>query len=669
MTRTKNGPPGIAGIFLLSILLICIFVTPVTAENMAYACYDLDTCTEWVNQGSLSLQWGKTGQMQVGGVKYTFRADDFDLRSKSAIIIVESEGTVSNKFMSMTARDTDRWFKLDNEIKVILKDVTEDSYKTPSAHIEIYGRGLPLLDIAFEASSERIKEIDISSEQYAPEQEKKIIVSVKNRGNAWADDVILKVNLGDFRLKGINDFEYHGNEIVKNLGCIGKDTQQSINFTIIAPKWDGKTSPYDLDQYINASAYGNDIKKDYYYANASKVFHCTEPKLEVVFEVVGKEINMTAWSARQEDGNEESNRKVHYEMKDAWEYSFIRTTIYNIGFYAVNDVEVDFAKVPEELINAETFEHGNHRDITPGNQYHCAKKLVPLRPGTYNFGPVNAKADFFGKEYTWSSGTGSITVHGPRLSLEKKLTLSDTGYKVNLLVKNDGDRAAWMNLNDVIPDNVGYVNGSAEKSLAGSDLALSDWDISVTQLANNSSILAVTGVLLPPGTSLEMNYDIGASAPDLPAAIATFKAVDNYHGEVRSSYYVAGAEVKQSWDMLKGWCSIETLAPLEPVKTVQTPPEEETLQSVENEIVIDTPIAVQIVDTTPIGWLSDQFSAVVLRVQALIDSTLGDTIEEIGIISSVVENMAVDAMDNHLYMVVIIIALGVFMLVYVLTSR
>lgn len=652
--------------FLLSLLL-----SGVASADTFCECDDLETCIEWVSEGSLSLQWGRTGQMEIDGIMYTFRADDFDLKTKSALISAEKQGAIRKEFLYLELQDSDKWFHWDNEIKVELTGISVDGYKTPSAQLQIYSRGKPGFEISFAASSGKVKGVDVSSEQYAPGQEKKLEVTVKNTGDAWAENVILKVDLGEFGLKSSKDFEYRNNIINANLGCIGKGKQQSINFTVIAPQWDGKTSPYELNYYLNATAGGTDINKGYHDTSTSTFFRCIDPELKVIMEVVGDEINMTTWTVRQGENSSNGNRKVYYEVWDAWEYSFLRTTIYNLGLYPVNDVSVTFADIPEELICVETVEHGDHTYVAPDGQYYIARKLVPLRQGTYSLGPVKATANFFGKEMAWSSGTGSIRVHGAYVTVEKELSRTDEGYTVGLVVKNEGDRAVWVNLTDIIPEDTGYVPGSAGKGLSQSESFLSEWDMGISEM-EGSLILRVSGVLLPPGTSLSLDYSISpASAPDLPAAKASFKAIDGYRGEAQSSLYVSGVEVKQRWDPLNGgWVMLspETLASLDPAVSeaaydyLYSSDDSYDPGDYSNEIRQDA------INSSTAGWL-DPLSASVLKVQEMIFKLFGGTIESASAAFTVIEDIAIDAVENYLYAIVIAIALGVFMAVYILTSR
>jgi hypothetical protein len=603
--------------------------------------------------------------MEVGGVKYAFRADDFDMRTKSALISAEKQGAVRKEFLFLELQDSDKWFQWDNDLKVELTGISVDGSNVPSAQLKIYSRGKPELEISFSASSNIIEDIDVSSEQYAPGQKKRIDVEVKNTGDAWVENVRLKVDLGEFKLQGNGDFEYRNNIIMKNLGCFEKGEQQSINFTVIAPEWDGRTSPYELNYSITAAASGTDILKENCDANSSVVFRCTDPELKVILEVVSDEINMTTWSVRQGENNTNGSRKVYYEIWDAWEYSFLRTNIYNLGFYPIDDVSVTFADIPADLMIVEIFENGNYAHVTPEGHYYLAQKLVPVRQGSYSFGPVTATVEFFGKDFTWSSETKSIIVHGAHVSVEKALSQTDEGYSVRLRTSNNGDRAAWVNLTDVIPEEASYLAGSVEESLAGSELSLSEWDLAISQVGS-SHIVSVSGVLLPPGTSLELAYNIGpADAPDLPAAKVAFRAIDGYRGEAQSSFFVAGAEVRQQWDPVNGgWVVVPA--------GIQATADVEALYSTEEMHAMEEDYSLQVqqdsANSSLPGWL-DPLSTSVLKVQELIHNTFGGTIEAVGKAFAVAEDMAIDAVENYLYAVIIAIALGVFLIVYVLISR
>jgi len=674
----KTSGPILSLFYITAIILLFSSFLPLASANTNCPCDDLDTCVQWVSEGSLSIQWGRTATQVVNDITYTFRADDFDEDLGAALISIEKGGVVRKEFLFLNGDYDRKWLEWDNEVKVELTDITEDGQKTPSAHVEIFSRGRPELEITIEASSETVDGVDVSSEQYAPGEEKHIDVEVKNTGEAWIENAILNVDIGEFRLKAKGDFEYRDGIIKKNLGCLEVGDTASINFTIVAPEWDGKTSPYELIYYVNATAGGYDIKDGYFDADSSYSFGCTDPDMKVVFEIVDEEINMTSWYVREFESSTYSRTSKDYEIRDAWEYSFLRTHVYNTGLYTVDDLTIDFTQVPDEFVIYETYESGSYRGMAPDGQYYLGQKLIPIRQGEYPFDSVVATANFFGKEFTWNSESGSITVHGPHVILSKSLSGSGTDYSVTLKAYNDGDRASWVNLTDIIPYELSYVGGSLEKSLEGSDLPLSEWDLSVSRV-NGIQIVSVEGVLLPPGSTLTFGYDFSSSsAPDLPPAVCEFRGIGNYDGEAQSSFYVGGSEVKQYWEPLNGgWISNPEDLEVTTAVALQPEPEEEDvdedLYSVEDEIpeALDISLEVQQESLAPtflsniIGSIEGLFN----KMQQFVGNTFSGVLSGFTSIFGMAENAAIDAVENYLYAIVIVIALAVFALVSTLITK
>ncbi|MEA1894732.1 MAG: hypothetical protein U9N36_05945, partial [Euryarchaeota archaeon] len=175
---------------------------------------------------------------------------------------------------------------------------------------------------------------------------------------------------------------------------------------------------------------------------------------------------------------------------------------------------------------------------------------------TYTFDAPYVEADFYGKDFLYESSGVTITVHGPHINLTKTVAEpeGDGTYKVTLNLRNDGDRAAHINLTDTVPAGAGYIEESAEEGIIGGGLPLSEWDLDLYRV-DDSHHIAVEGVLLPPGTALEASYLIRPDRfdeLDLPYAEAWFRARNYYEGVVRSSFWESGAEVVQAWDPSAG---------------------------------------------------------------------------------------------------------------------
>ena len=668
------------------VLLLFSSHLPLASANTECPCDDLDYCIEWVDEGSISVQWGQVETVAINGEVYTFRADDFDEDLNAALISIERDGSVRKEFLFLTGSSDRRWLEWDNEVAVVIADITLDGYKTPSVKLELYSRGRPSLEIEFEASEETVQGVDVSSEQYAPGEEKQIDVTIKNTGDAWIENVILEIDTDEMRVRSRGDFEYRDGSLKENLGCLAVDDSIEMNFTVVAPEWDGVTSPYDLVYYINATANGYDIKENDYQFTGSLELGCTDPDIEVVMELTTDEFNMTSWYVNNLDVNTASYSSSDYEIRDAEEFTFLRTRIFNTGLYTLSNIDVDFPEISEDLVIAESYESGDYSTMEDNGQYYLGLKLVAIKSGDYSFDEVVVQTSFFGENLSWKSGSESLKVHGPHIVLDKKLTRSDSDYTVSLDLSNDGDRAAWINLVDTIPDDLDYVGGSLEKSLEGSDLPLSEWDLSTT-VVNGTQTVSVTGVLLPPGSSLSMSYEFSSDEiPDLPAAICKFKSIWNYEGEAQSSYYVGGVEVKQYWKPLNGgWVTeadiTENSTVAVPITVVEDEPEivnlpeddaEDEFNSVDDEMPDTSDVVLEVETESSTSFLSKIISPIINifdKAQQLVSNIFKGALSGVSSVFGIAEGAAVDAVENYLYAVVIGIALVVFLLVYTLISK
>ncbi len=547
---------------IILLVLFSLLLTPALATANECRNDDLDTDVEWVSSGSAKIVWGRTYELVIGEERddmYILRADDFDVSLNASAISIEKDGEVRRAILNLNRQEDDRCFDWDSEIKVELTGITTDSYKTPSAHLKFYRRGLPELGITIDATSEDFEGIHVSSDQYAPEKEKTITIDVRNAGDAWIETVKLTVEIGELKLKGYKGLEFHDQTIYKNLRCMEKDAKESINFTVIAPAWDGITSPYEINYSISAYAKGFDIKDGQHAANESITISCTDPEIRVVKSVCYDEIGMSPCNLVR--SNKYSLREVVACMPEALiynvsEWSTVELRVYNVGFYSVRNLNITDSQIPDGLRIAKTHTKGSPACVSEETPYSIWYKLFPTKPGTYTFDAPSVEADFYGKDFSWESSGVTIKVHGPHINLTKTVAESegDGTYKVTLNLRNDGDRAAYINLTDTVPAGAGYIEESAEEGIAGGGLPLSEWDLDLCKV-DDSQRITVEGVLLPPGTSLEAAYLIRPDRfdeLDLPYAEVWFRARNYYEGVVRSSFWESGAEVVQIWDPSAG---------------------------------------------------------------------------------------------------------------------
>ena len=664
-------------VLIVLIVLFSLLLTPALAIANECLDDDLDTDVEWVSSGSASIAWGRTYELYIGDESegddevYTLRADDFDISLNASAISIEKGGEVRKAILNLNLPEDDRCFDWDSEIKVELTGITTDSHKTPSAKLKFYRRGLPELDINIDVTSEDFEEIHVSSDQYAPEKEKTITVDVKNTGDAWIETVKLEIEIGDLKLKGYNGLEFHDQTIYKNLGCMEKADKKSINFTVIAPAWDGITSPYEINYNISAHSKGFDIKAGQHESNESITLSCTDPEIRVVKSVGYDEIGMSPCNLVR--SNKYSLREVVACMPEALvynvsEWSTVELRVYNVGFYTVRNLNITDSQIPDGFRIARTRTKGSPACVSEETPYSIWYKLFPTKPGTYAFDAPYVEADFYGKDFSWESSGVTITVHGPNINLTKTVAESDGDgtYKVTLNLRNDGDRAAYINLTDTVPAGAGYIEESAEEGIEGGGLPLAEWDLDLYR-GDDSHRITGEGVLLPPGTSLEASYLIRPGRfdkLDLPYAEVWFRARNYYEGVVRSSFWESGAEVVQVWDpSAGGWvapdngsgeCINEIAVP------TPTPTQNSTVSKTSQQVLLNRLDGNQTNQT--VLYTSPQLSGITDGLPHQIRAGM----EWAGSVVGTVGKMASTIADTSLALIAIMVAVSGFSLAFVL---
>lgn len=648
--------------FPIIFLLISLFTIPAAIASDCCLNDDLETDVEWVSCGSAAIAWGKIYEFEVDNTCHILRTDDFDSDLSATSVSIEKDGEVQSKVLFLNAQPEYRKFQMDAELKVELTGITTDQYLTPSAHLNFYCRGRPALAVAIVASSETFEEITVSPGQYAPEKEKTITVDVSNSGEAWVGDVELRVDVGILELTGDHDLEFHNHTIFKNLGCMEKNSKASINFTVVAPAWDGTTSPYEINYNITALVGGFDIKGGEYDANNSIHLSCTDPMLRVVKRLNCDELNMSAGYI--------TGAKV-YGVPD---YSVVSLGVYNIGFYTVGNLTIIDPPVPDDFVVVPITENGDPVCVSDDSPYSTSYKLLPARPGSYTIDKVVASTNFYGTNFIWESGSSTITVHGPHMILSKSVKQEDNGIcRVTLDIHNDGDRAAWINLTDTVPAAAGYIDGSSEQGIEGGTLPLGEWDLSVCKV-NDSCLLAVTGVLLPPGESLVMSYLIHPDRfdeLDLPYASIEFRARSNYRGVVRSPLWKSGAEVNQILDPLTGKWITRSENPTG--ESGQAAPGGAGIQATSSEEDVNpTDPVPHSAPSSPVALNSSTDTEIPLKrqqQQPVIGTFSAKIVQQVQYARSVIttiEKSAVLLVENSLYIVIILPVTGGFLIAYLL---
>ena len=514
-------------------ILLSMLLQPAIAATNECPDDDPDTDVVWVSSGSTSLAWSMAYGFETDDAVYIIRACDFDQDLSASLISIEKDGVMREKVLYLGTRPGDSWFNWDADIRVELTDITTDAHETPSAHLDLYRGEKPRLDIEIVAASETFYGVNVSSDQYAPGKEKAITVSVKNTGGAWIEDVVVRIGIGELKLVD-QDFEFRDQMLYESLGCMEKGDTGSINFTVVAPAWDGVTSPYQINYTISVSAEGIDIWKMRYCTNKSLTLSCTDPQLLVTQSVCYDEISMSRCNLISSNL---SLKEIATSMPEALiynvsEWSIVEVSICNIGFYPLCNISITDSLIPDGFRVAEVYEEGSLKYVSRGHPYRIRYKIVPTKPGKHVVNATVVRADFYGMKRLWSSDGATITVHGPHINLTKTITeSSNRTYRVALNMRNDGDRAALIDLADTIPPYARYTEGGMDEGIN----TPTGWDFDLRRI-DDSYLLVVNDILMEPEQSIGFSYHVQSDRElNLSRAEAWFIARNGYGGVVFSS--------------------------------------------------------------------------------------------------------------------------------------
>lgn len=124
-------------------------------------------------------------------------------------------------------------------------------------------------------------------------------------------------------------------------------------------------------------------------------------------------------------------------------------------------------------------------DLKPFESKEFKYKAKALRPGTFSL--PSAQLSYSDLNMTWSlrSTTPSTQVHGPCVQVYKKpdspVVIPGSDVTITVTIRNSGDMPSRVKINDSIPENSTFINGSMEYEgiLSPKDSAVISYNISV----------------------------------------------------------------------------------------------------------------------------------------------------------------------------------------------
>lgn len=453
-------------ILLIGLLAVCVF----SVLSMTAAAEDV----EWVEkQDGAKLYWG--GTVTVEG--YEIKAEDFN--DDGMVFVSISKDGEKLKTSPLTAglefdyNDEIKVYaqKVDPNYEIITKDGKE--FKTgnwnPYAELDILVRGKPSFDI----------DVETDEDTYDPNSRIDLTITVKNDGDATAENVVLTVDtLGMEVLSGKTKHTY--TNVLKD------ETLETINLTLKA------STPWEDTKYnITATTICEDTKGEEYEHVGYKEI-TVEKKWDIVIS------------------------KNSVNERHMGETIPVSVNVRNAGLCDIDDIVLKDSILSDMHLQDDTTLEKT-LSLESGEKVEDIFKytLVPEKPGEFTFPAVVATFTLpngESKEVT-SNTSQKITIYGPYIELTKTIDKQQvaTGDKltVTITAKNTGNVDASVTVSDTVPSEAKLISGETSFKQV---------------LKSNGDSKTITYIM-------QMNKE---GKIEIPACKASFLDLDKYSGEVYS---------------------------------------------------------------------------------------------------------------------------------------
>ncbi|MDD3247538.1 MAG: BatD family protein [Methanosarcina sp.] len=455
------------------IVLLAVFIF----SGLSMVAFAADE-VEWVEkQNDATLNWGKT--VTVEG--YEIKAEDFN-EDKMVFVSISKDGE-KLKTAPLTAGME---FAYDDEIKVYAQSVdpnyeiiTKDGkeFKTgnwnPSAKLDILVRGKPSFDIKIETDKDTYDSKAIGDKRID------VTVTVKNNGEAKAENVVLTVDTGELEvLSGKTKYTY--TKVLK------EETVEPITFTLKTPTpWE------DTDFKITAKTICEDIKDKKYEHEGSKTI-----KIEQKWDLIV---------------SKSATKKRHMG-----EPVYVSVTVRNAGLCDINNIILkDSILSNMHLQKDATLDKTLSLKAGETAEKVFEYTLIPEKPGDFTFPKTVATFTLpNGKDGEVTSDNSDTTlISGPYIEITKTVNKQqlDPGDELTVTVttKNTGNVDASVTVTDTVPSEAKLISG----------------ETSFKQVLGKS------------GGSRTLTYILQMNKKgevQIPACKASFLDLDKYSGEVKS---------------------------------------------------------------------------------------------------------------------------------------
>jgi len=457
---------------ILYFLLCILFLSPVVC---AYNEDDL----EWACGNSKKLHLGET----ISNGNYTVEAYNFprnnDFGNQIVGIRLYRTGTPVAEEILKSGDD----YIHDDEVRITAlelsltdPDWTTDYPEEGWARIKIERRGLPRFDARFETDKEDYP-------AYTPHVE--VEITIRNRGDARADDVNIQIDGGGLELVAGKSV-YHYSRIERGDRVDAKtDTAAADPITLRF-----KLPPIAEDRIFNLTA-----EIEYCDIKGTRYHHVESCPVEVsgVFKI-----------------SKSITKNIYMD-----EIATVTLSLRNNGMHTISPIEVSDTVPPDfELIDNSTLVW--ELDLGAGECQSLTYRLKPTLPRKSGYVLPAAVAQWIAdnRTNTARSNFPSIAVHGPKIRLSKSVSPDVIGaggaatVTVTVRAENAGNVLASVNVTDCLPEDAVFVSG----------------DLKMKKVLKGGEELVF-------GYVMQVN---GSDSIELPAAAAHFVDTHDYEGTVLS---------------------------------------------------------------------------------------------------------------------------------------
>lgn len=521
MTTRKSSFRGIDNMVRILYKIVCIMIillitipismaVEVVSErevNWTYAKDFNEQSIAWVEYSIETLKWGdkmKINDWALGN--FTIELTDImkDAAGSKLIGALMTVTREDKKSHVVISSDESQIVTFDppfnNEMKISASlgggRIWSREVFEPNVSVQVFLRGKPDINIYYNIYTEN-PEINPDLNVTDNIQSNKLFyiqVSLNNKGKATLKNVLLDINLTDFkfpqeqdvRRQGMN-FKIAGNSIVYNLNDIKVNDTTILNLSVIAP-----TTPVNKIFSLPIILTGSD-EKNVIYTYRTKQQLIIKPFIEIS-KNVGSYIN--------------------YSGTDVLYVGEKFSTNINIKNHANQNVTINLIDFVPETFEYQTNDNKSlnwNVTIQARASHTITYSIKPVRyKETVTIPKATASFEFNGTKYTVESNDLVVKVKGSDVLLTKETRIDQQSNGIiNLTIRikaqNLGDQRVSLKINDSLPDNASLINGTLSKDsfyLEKNELFIYFYEISVPE-EDRIFLPSATGYILDFRTYLE----------------------------------------------------------------------------------------------------------------------------------------------------------------------